>query len=160
MWTCLCSSCPDPLQTCLCSSCPDALCGLQACVRMMNRAGNVILGRCHEDTQANGLRQRTQVGPHSRRERGKRLRPPVRMETPTAGRCIRAHTPGEETESLPFLCLLRPARVFPHLKGARSTGSRADPLPLVLINSPQGHTLLPTPPLSSAPSDINREKGI
>lgn len=47
-----------------------------------------------------------------------------------------AHTPGQETQPHPFLCLLRPARVFPHLRGAQSTESRADPLPLMLINVP------------------------
>lgn len=53
-------------------------------------------------------------------------------------------------QSLPVLCLPRPARVFPHLKGARTTGS-TDPLPLVLIKhplhltlTPRGHTLPPT----------------
>ena len=47
-----------------------------------------------------------------------------------------AHTPGQETQPHPFLCLLRPARVFPQLRGAQSTGSRADPLPLMLIHVP------------------------
>lgn len=96
--------------------------------------------------------------------RTEHLGPPVPTETPNGGKALsragtRAHTPGQETQPLAFLCLLRPACVFPHLKGALSAGSRADPLPLMLINIPRGHPVLPTPPPSSAPSDIKPGKG-
>lgn len=59
---------PPHLQARLCSSCPNPLCGLSACVRMMNWAGNVILEGCHEDAQASGLRQKAKVGPYIRTE--------------------------------------------------------------------------------------------
>lgn len=105
-------------------------------------------------SRQNGFRQKAKVSPQSRTECGKR--PVFQNRTPmpaclggksncteTLNRTGNGPTHQARKQSLPFLCLLRPARVFPHLKGARSTGSWADPLPLVVINIPLRLTLTP-----------------
>lgn len=177
----------EPLcsQTCLSVSLllnPYSMSGLCTNGDVCDFQGNVPLERCRENLQAVWIKtgKQNQILPlgslswkKNRLAEARHLGLSAWMETPATAEAAelnrqRAHTPGQETQQLPFLCLQRPACLSPHLKRAQSTRSQADPLPPpVLINvpstshrPPSGHTLPPTPPPSSVPSAINREKGI
>lgn len=155
MWTLQALCAPGPVWVCL-SSQPNPPAGLKACVRMMSRVGLVVLEGSHEDVRQSGLRQKAKVptaGENVQRHRS--FRTPALKPACLSGDCNSRRRWAEQAtgpthqarkhKSLLFLCLLRPARVVPHLKGARSTGSWADPEPGVLINIPPPRlTLTPT----------------